>query len=258
MQDATAGLRLAVGTLTIVPVGAVADPTRGHARWAMALAPVASLPVAVAVSAVVALGHLAALPSLVTAVLAVAVIAAGTRAMHLDGLADTADGLGAGWTRERALDVMRRGDVGPMGVGALVLVLVTQVAALTAIVDRPQGWLLAGAAVVASRASTLLTCRRGMPPARPSGLGAVVAGSVPTSVTVVGGVLAAGLMALAAGASDLTPLAGVVAVAVAAVAVALLLRTCRRVFGGVTGDVMGAAIEVALTVVLVILSSGWW
>ena len=258
MQDIAAGLRLAVGTLTVVPVGTIADPTRQQTRWAMALTPVASLPVAAGVSIVVALGQLAALPPLVTAVLAVAVMAAGTRAMHLDGLADTVDGLGAGWTRERALEVMRRGDVGPMGVAALVLVLVTQVAALAAIVNRPQGWLLAGAAVVASRASTLLTCRRGMPPARPSGLGSVVAGSVPTSVTVVGGVLIAGLMALAAGGSDLTPLAGAVSVAVAAVTVALLLRTCRRVFGGVTGDVMGAAIEVALTVVLVVLSSGRW
>ncbi|WP_353953779.1 adenosylcobinamide-GDP ribazoletransferase [Knoellia sp. S7-12] len=249
---------MAVGTLTIVPVGVIAAPTRGHARWAMVLSPVAALPVAVAVSAVVALGHLATLPALLTATLAVAVIAAATRAMHLDGLADTVDGFGAGWTRERALEVMRKGDVGPMGVAALVLVLVTQMAALTAIVDRPQGWLLAGAAVVASRASTLLTCRRGMPSARPTGLGAVVAGSVPNAAVAVGGVLMAALMGLVAGSAGLSPWAGVVAVAVAAFAVMLLLRTCRRVFGGVTGDVMGAAIEVALVVLLLVLSSGRW
>lgn len=258
MQDILAGLRLAAGTLTVLPVGAIAAPTRGHARWAMVLSPVAALPVAVAVSTVVALGHVAALPVLLTATLAVAVMATATRAMHLDGLADTVDGFGAGWTRERALEVMRKGDVGPMGVAALVLVLVTQVAALTAIVDRPQGWLLAGAAVVASRASTLLTCRRGMPPARPTGLGAVVAGSVPNAAVVVGGVLVAALMGLVAGSANLSPWAGVVAVAVSAFAVMLLLRTCRKVFGGVTGDVMGAAIEVALTVMLVALSSGRW
>ena len=249
---------MAVGTLTVVPVGAIADPTRGHARWAMTLAPVAALPVAVAVGAVVALGHLAALPALLTSALAVAAIAGGTRAMHLDGLADTVDGLGAGWTRERALDVMRSGDVGPMGVAALLLVLLAQVTALSTIVDLPQGWLVAGGAVVASRASVLLTCRVGMPSARPSGLGAVVAGSVPTAVTLVGGVLIAALLGLAAGAAGLTPVAGVLAVVAGALAVGLLLRRCRRVFGGVTGDVMGAAIEVALAVNLVVLSSGRW
>ncbi|WP_040884011.1 adenosylcobinamide-GDP ribazoletransferase [Janibacter sp. HTCC2649] len=258
MHDSTAGLRLAVGTLTVVPVGTIADPTREHARWAMVLAPVAALPVAVAVGAVVALGHWATLPTLLTAALAVAVIAAGTRAMHLDGLADTVDGLGAGWTRERALEVMRSGDVGPMGVAALLLVLLAQVAALTAIVDRPQGWLVAGVAVVASRASTLLTCRVGMPSARPGGLGAVVAGSVPTWVAGLGGLVVAALLSAAVAASRLSPAAGVVAVVLAAVAVGILLRTCRRVFGGVTGDVMGAAIEVAFTVILIVLSSGRW
>ncbi|MFC7486943.1 adenosylcobinamide-GDP ribazoletransferase [Knoellia sp. CPCC 206453] len=258
MQDSVAGLRLAVGTLTVVPVGEIADPTRGHARWAMALAPVAALPIAVAVSGVAVLGHLASLPALLTATLAIAAVAAGTRGMHLDGLADTVDGLGAGWTRERALEVMRRGDVGPMGVAALIFVLLVQVAALTAIVDRPQGWLVAGAAVVASRTSVLLTCRAGMPSARPSGLGAVVAGSVPTWVSGLGGLVVMGLLSATAAATGLRPAAGVVAVVLAAVAVGLLLRTCRRVFGGVTGDIMGAAIEVALAVILVVLSSGRW
>lgn len=258
MHDTAAGLRLAVGTLTVVPVGTIEDPTRGHARWAMLLAPVAALPVAVAVSAVVALGHLASLPAMLTAALAVAVIAAGTRAMHLDGLADTVDGLGAGWTRERALEVMRSGDVGPMGVAALLLVLLAQVAALSAIVDRPEGWLVAGGAVVASRASVLMTCRVGMPSARPSGLGAVVAGSVPNGATVLGGVVVAGVLALAASVAGLSPWAGVAAVVVGALAVGLLLRLCRRVFGGVTGDVMGAAIEVAFTVILIVFSAGRW
>lgn len=258
MPDSAAGLRLAVGTLTVVPVGTISDPTPGHARWAMALAPVAAVPVGVAVGAVVALGHLASLPSLLTAALAIAAIALSTRAMHLDGLADTVDGLGAGWTRERALDVMRSGDVGPMGVAALVFVLLAQVSALSVMVNRPWGWLLAGATVVTSRASLLLACRRGMPSARPSGLGSVVAGSVSNPVAVVGGMAMAALLGLAAHTAGLSPWAGVAAVAGAAVSVALLLRTCRKVFGGVTGDVMGAAIEVAFTAMLIVLASGRW
>ena len=77
-------------------------------------------------------------------------------------------------------------------------------------------------------------------------------------MTLVGGVLIAALLGLAAGAAGLTPVAGVLAVVAGALAVGLLLRRCRRVFGGVTGDVMGAAIEVALAVNLVVLSSGRW
>ena len=63
------------------------------------------------------------LPALVVGLLVVGTLALGTRAMHLDGLADTVDGLGSGWDRQRALEVMRRGDIGPMGVVALVIML---------------------------------------------------------------------------------------------------------------------------------------
>lgn len=252
------GLRLAVGTLTVVPVGTIPEPTRGHARWAMSLAPVGALPVAVAAGAVVALGDLASLPPLVTAALAVASTAAATRAMHLDGLADTVDGLGAGWTRERALEVMRSGDVGPMGVAALVLALFVQVAAMASLTTLPWAWLLVGVVVLASRASLLLTCRSGMPSARPSGLGAVVAGSVPTWAAAAGGALVMVVLVAVSGLAGLSPWSGVVTVIGAGAGVALLLRTCRRVFGGVTGDVMGAAVEVAFTALLVVLSAGVW
>ncbi len=252
------GLRLAVGTLTVVPVGAIPEPTRAHARWAMVLAPLAALPVAAGAAAVVVAGRLAHLPPLVTATLVVGLIAIGSRAMHLDGLADTVDGLGAGWTRERALEVMRRGDSGPMGVAALVLALLLQVASLASLVVLPRAWLLVGVVVVASRASLLLACRRGMPSARPSGLGAVVAGSVPPALAALCGAVTAVVVALAAGSAGLAPWSGAVAVAVAGGSVALLLRTARRVLGGVTGDVMGAAIELAFTALLVVLSAGRW
>lgn len=258
MSDLASGLRLAVGTLTVVPVGTIPEPTHGHARWAMVLAPLAALPLAAGVAAVVAGGRLAQLPPLVTAALAVGLVALGTRAMHLDGLADTVDGIGAGWTRERALEVMRAGDVGPMGVAALVLALLLQVASLASVVTLPHAWLLAGLVVVVSRAALLLACRRGMPSARPSGLGTVVAGSVPTSLAVGCGAVITVVVALAAWPAGLSPWSGVVAVLGAGASVALLLRTCRRVFGGVSGDVMGAAIEVAFTVLLVVLGAGSW
>ena len=73
--------------------------------------------------------------------------------MHLDGLADVVDGLGAGWDRERALEVMRRGDMGPMGAAAIVLVLLVQAAAVAHLLG--EGWrgaLVVAALVAASRA----------------------------------------------------------------------------------------------------------
>src|SRR5690348_16917332 len=91
------GLRLAVGTLTMVPVGELDPPTRRSAAWGMSLAPLAALPLGVAAAATCWVAQLTALPPLVGAALALVVLALGSRAMHLDGLADTVDGVGAGW-----------------------------------------------------------------------------------------------------------------------------------------------------------------
>src|SRR5579885_3498032 len=116
MIAALSGLPPDVGTLTMVPVGGVEPPSRRSAAWAMTLAPVAVLPLATAAGAIAGLGGLAHLPTLVIAGLVLMTLGLGSRAMHLDGLADTVDGIGAGWSRERALAVLKRGDVGPMGV----------------------------------------------------------------------------------------------------------------------------------------------
>lgn len=261
-----AGLRLATGLLTVVPVRSLDDvlelpatdpaAARRTGGAAMLLAPVAVLPLAAAAALVVAAGDLLGLPPLVVAALVPAVLALGTRAMHLDALADTADGIGAGWDRERALEVMHRGDVGPMGAATLVLVLLLQVAALTSLVTLPWAPLLVAAVVVVSRGGCTLACLRGVPPARQSGMGSLVAGAVPVPLA---GIALLAWSALLAGAGALAGLAwwqGPVAVLAAAVAVAALLRTCQRVFGGVTGDVIGATIEVMLLTLLLTLTVG--
>lgn len=248
-------VRLAVGTLTAVRVPA---PRRVDARvagTAMLLAPVAVLPLAAAAAGVVAAGQALGLFPLLTAVLAVAVTVLGSRGMHLDGLADTADGLSSSYDRARALEVMRSGDVGPSGVAAVVLVLAGQIAALAGAVVAGHGVLAAAVGVLASRLVLAPCCVRGIPAARPGGLGSTVAGTVPRAAAAV--VLAAGAgLAGAAGLAVGLPLwRGALAVVVGAALAAVLLTRCVRRLGGITGDVLGGCVEVAALGLLATLSA---
>ena len=96
-------LRLAAGLLSVLPTGRLPEPRPGTYRRAMLLAPLAVLPLALLAGLVFAVGSLAGLPAAVVGLLTVGALALGTRALHLDGLADTVDGLGTGWDPEREL-----------------------------------------------------------------------------------------------------------------------------------------------------------
>ncbi|MEU5650838.1 adenosylcobinamide-GDP ribazoletransferase [Streptomyces pseudogriseolus] len=253
------GLRFAFGTLTVLPAGRLTRWDRPAARAGMLCAPVAGLVVGVvaAVTGVVLL--LLGAGPLLAAVASVAVPAALTRGLHLDGLADTADGLGSGRPAEDALRIMKQSDVGPFGVLTLVLVLFAQVAALAQAYGGSwvRGALAAVVSAVAARLALTLAARTGVPAARPEGLGAAVAGVVPVPRAAAVALLAAGLLAgagAALGAYD--ALRAGLAVAVAAGAADLLLRRCVRRFGGVTGDVFGGVAETAATTALVVMSLG--
>ena len=90
--------------------------------------------------------------------------------------------------------MLRTGDVGPMGVAAVLVVVLVQIAAVAALQELARGWLIVGAAVVASRVAATLGCLRGLPPAEGSTLGVVVASTVPGPVgAVVVGATAAAL-----------------------------------------------------------------
>ncbi|MHB0927562.1 MAG: adenosylcobinamide-GDP ribazoletransferase [Candidatus Nanopelagicales bacterium] len=250
------GFRLATGTLTIIPVGSLPAISKREAAWAMSLAPIAVLPLAVLSAAITAAAHALRLPGEVTAGLILAVLAWGTRAMHWDGLTDTADGFAAGWDRERALQVMRLGNVGPVGVGSLVVVILLDVFALAAIESRPNGWVAVGALVVVSRAALAMAASVRMPAARDEGLGAVVAGSVPLGVTFVVMLLALAFMMFTGHLAGLGEVHVLLATTCGFAAVLFLLRVARRIVGGVTGDVLGAAIELLFCVLAVTLSAG--
>lgn len=251
MRDAW---RLAVGTLTAVPVAAPSRVDRQVAAHSVLLGPLAVLPVAGAAAVVLTLGWLAGLAPLATGSLAVAVLALGTRAFHLDGLADTADGLTASYDAERTLAVMRTGDTGPAGAAALAVVLLAQVAGLSSLATLgPTGAALAGGLVCLSRWSHAAACRRGVPTAA-AGLGATHAETLPTPLVLALAVAAAGLASLGCVAAGLPWWRGILGVGLATVAVTLVVRRAVRRVGGVTGDVMGASIEVGLACLLVAVS----
>jgi adenosylcobinamide-GDP ribazoletransferase len=190
---------------------------------------------------------------LLVAVLTVGTSAALTRGLHLDGLADTADGLGSHRDADGALAIMRKPDVGPFGVVVLVLTLLAQVAAASVALSRGGFAALTAvtAAVAGGRVAIAVACRRGVPAARPDGLGALVAGTVHPAIAGAAGVVVA---AIAVPAVPARPWQGPLAVALALIATLGLLRHTRRRLGGVTGDVLGAACEVATTVIYVVVS----
>lgn len=263
----TDALRLAVGTLTAfrVPPPRVVDRTTG-AR-AMTLAPLVGLLLAVPSGVLLLLLEGRAAPT-TRAAARVGALAWSTRAMHLDGLADTADGLGSGRPAEEALAIMRRSDIGPFGVVTLLVTLLVEVAALAQLADEGRGVLAVVVALVGSRLVLPLACSRGVHAARPDGLGQLVANSVSRS-QVAGAALLAVLATAAAwlavdrlGAADtglggletFPVVAAVLAVALGQVAGSLLLARCVRRLGGVTGDVLGACVEVACAAILVVLA----
>jgi adenosylcobinamide-GDP ribazoletransferase len=201
---------------------------------------------------------------LLASILGIVVLTLLTRGIHLDGLADTFDGLGVkgedDGVRDRRLEVMRAPDIGAFGTIALVLTLLVQVAALTECAVSGYGTISLVTAAVTGRLAAMWCCTRSTPSARPDGLGATVAGSVgplpalALTALVVGGAAALGQVdddrALAV---SLTLAAAVLAGLL--VTVVLRARAVSQ-FGGITGDVLGAAVEIATATVLVVVALG--
>ena len=182
------------------------------------------------------------------AVLIVAAWALATGAIHLDGLADSADALGAG-DRERRLAIMRDPRLGSFGVLALIFVVVLKIALVAAILARGHHlWLLAIPAVARAAASALSAT---LPYAREQGTGAALIGGGQRAERLAVAIAMAVVIALAC--ARLRGLLAIVAVALVALAVG---RLAQRRIGGVTGDVLGATIELAECAALVALLAG--
>ena len=253
-------LRLALTTLTVLPVRAARSLDRQTAGRAMELAPLVGLVLWLLVGPFVFLVRLYGGGNLLAAALGITALAVLTRGLHLDGLADLADGLAAYRDPSGTRAVMKSPEVGPLGVVTLVLVLLVQVAAFVQCLEKHVGTASLLLAMMTGRLAVTAACRA-TPAAAPDGLGALVAETVRRRVV---GAWAAGIAVVLAAWTVVDPDAvdsawvRVLAVLAAVPAGLLLARHLRRHavrrVGGLTGDVLGALVEVTTAVCLVVLA----
>jgi len=232
--------------LTRLPVRlSEAAAARGaRAAWAYPLVGAGLGALAGAVfAAALALG----LPPGPAAALALAAAAALTGALHEDGLADSADGLWGGWTRERRLEIMRDSRIGAYGVLALVFSLLLRWSALAALA-APLPAIAALVAAGGTSRAAMVWVWAALPPARADGLAAGAGQPGPATALLAGVAVLPALVLL-------PPVAALAALAAAGLAATALARAARARIGGQTGDVLGAVQQTAETATLLALAA---
>jgi adenosylcobinamide-GDP ribazoletransferase len=237
-----ADFRAATGFLTRLPVAPhpAETPELAATGWAFPLVGAAIGSGAGVVFAAAEAVGIGAWPSGLLAVLAGLAL---TGALHEDGLADTADGFGAGRDRAATLDILRDSHHGTYGTLAILFSVLLRSAAVAEIGDPLNAVLALVAAHAASR-GLIPAAMRVLPPARADGLGAG-AGTPSQAVAGIAGGIAVAILLAALG-----PPTGLVALVAAALAVFAAIRIARRRIGGYTGDVLGAFQQVAEVVIL--------
>ena len=260
------GVFTALSWLTVLPVAGATVFDRTTGRRAMAALPVPGLLLGTVATAIGSVATLLGLSPLLTAVLCVASWELLTRMMHIDGLADVGDALGSYAAPERAREIIADRYTGALGMGAVLVTLAVQVAALSdllALPSAPAGILIVGMVPALSRMSAMIGCSRLFRPFSAGGFGAMIIGTVPLrwvgfwwlAVTVATGGSAALLLS---GSTAVSATVGVAAGGVGGVGFALLVsRHLNRRLGGLNGDCMGALIEMttavcALTALIVV------
>ena len=245
--------QIALAFLTHLPAGRVDCTAQEIGRSARCFPLVGALLGAVYATVAKLLGPL--FPPLVTAVLIVLLDALLTGAMHFDGLADTADGFGAGQTREDVLRIMRDHAVGSYGACALMFAIALKVATIGAVIGTATAvpalvlapahgrWSAVFSSSLAAYARPVTddTSKSVGSPARFIGYGELV--------------IATAIMLPVAFA--LRPWRGGAALLSGALAIAAWTWICRRKIGGVTGDTLGAGVELSECIVLMLFAMNW-
>lgn len=234
------GVGTALSWLTIIPVQGSRTFDRITGARAMAALPVAGL----------ALGLLSAplafLPTtpLVIAVLAVIVWELGSRMMHIDGLADVGDALGSYAPPPRAQEILADHSTGALGMGAVLLTLLAQVAGLSVALDS-YGWSCLIFLPALGRACAMIGCHRFFSPFSATGFGSLIVGTVHTWWVVVW------LTALVAA---FFTWSGLIAASAAVLTSIVIAKHCSRRLGGLNGDTTGALIEISVAVAAIVLA----
>ena len=241
-----------------LPVPGLPGEPEAHAMPDFGIAtrmlPLAGFVIALPAALVLAFGLTLALPPIVVGALAIATLALTTGGLHEDGLADTVDGLGGGASPARRLEIMKDSCIGSYGGLALIVSVLVRVGALSAIAEQSL-WLAVTALVASaavSRATGLLPLLL-LPPARLDGAGRAAAAPQGDALWAMAGSAALiALLPMFAGAS----LGRVIVALIAAVFAAwLLVPLARKMIGGQTGDIAGAAQQMAEMAMLIVFSS---
>jgi adenosylcobinamide-GDP ribazoletransferase len=238
------GFLQAISFLTILPVGQAHAPAGRELARSMAFFPFAGL----VIGLLLVLGHYLFsffLPKAVVLWLVIGLLAFLTRGLHLDGLADTMDGLASGGTKEKILEVMRDSRIGAFGVISLILLLGAKFFCLTeiSVTSLPCSFIVMS---VIGRNAMVLVCYRS-PYARSEGLAKPFAEHLGTHEVAVSLISALGISLLLMGFRG----------AIAFFGISLFSLGFRFFFirrlGGITGDILGASNELSELLCLLIL-----
>lgn len=255
------GLRLVVSFLTRLPVSLPQPPQPHELAASLRWYPLVGAGIGIGLGLACLLLSAWQAPPWPAAVLVLALWVWATGALHLDGLADSADAWGACAPRERMLVLMRDPHVGTHAVVVVVLVLLGKFAALATLLQAPApkllalqqpalwpAWLAWAGSWLATLMLPTMLARTGAvalllgtPAARDEGLGASLASAVNTAMARRQVLVVLGAMALVA---LLLP-HGWLALLVTLLTIWLGRRTMMRRLGGLTGDTVGAAIELS-------------
>lgn len=242
------GLLAALRFLTVLPLPGDSGSRAEDLPASLPFFPVVGL-ILGAGAAVLAFYGSVLVPPAPLSVLIVGYLAFMSRGLHLDGLADTADGLMGSHQRQRMLEIMRDSRVGAMGVIAVFCVLAVKGASLASC-ERHALWRAALILPVAGRSAVVMAMGL-LPYARPEGAGTAFYQDRPCAAAIF-----AVLLALATG-WLVAESAGLVAVEAALVVTMLLCWFAYRRIGGATGDVLGAVCEIA-EATAALAACAWW
>jgi adenosylcobinamide-GDP ribazoletransferase len=239
-------LLTALGFLSIIPITTRDVDEQGAFAAALFYFPLVGLLLG-GLAAVFFLVLQPILPPLVIGALLAVLLSLLSGFIHLDGLADSADGFFSGTPRERCLEIMRDSRIGVMGSAAICSLLVIKVAALASI---DGGQMVAALLVAATGGRVGIVCMMALLPyARSgSGLGRLFYGGATRQAAVVSILLLAMLVLVSAGHRFM---------AIFSTAAALLLLVaalCRKKIGGATGDTLGATCEMMEAAILIVFS----